>query len=110
MRRDGAFFIVFVRRTLLGFFGLDGLVKRAEGAGRHTDDDNLPVDDELPLLKVHIPAATGSPQGVAARISADRTLSGDGAISGHVCYLPRNGFENISRFALHFNDEYRPLA
>ena len=90
MRRDGAFFIVFVRRTLLGFFGLDGLVKRAEGAGRHTDDDNLPVDDELPLLKVHIPAATGRAEGVGTVVAADGAFTGDRAFLGHLRYLFRD--------------------
>ena len=96
--------------VLFGFGGFDSLIQSAIGAVAHLNDDRLAIDFHFALLQIDVPTATGSPQGVAARISADRTLSGDGAISGHVCYLPRNGFENISRFALHFNDEYRPLV
>ena len=64
-------------------FGFDGLIQSAIGAVAHFDHDRLAIDFHFALLQIDVPTAAGSPQRVAARISADRTLSGDGAISGH---------------------------
>ena len=73
--------------ALFGGFGFDRLVQSAIGAVAHLDNDRLAIDFHFALLQIDVPTAAGSPQRVAARISADRTLTGDGAISGHVCNL-----------------------
>ena len=72
------------RRLLIAFgllLGLDGLVEGAVSTRRHTDFDHLSIDVDFVLLEIDIPATAGSPQGVAARIAADRAFSGDGAYS-----------------------------
>lgn len=85
-KNDASAPLLFWLQDLFGF-SFDGLVQSAVGACRHTDDNDLAIDDQFSLLEIDIPATTGRTEGVASGVSALWAFTGNRAISRHYFHL-----------------------